>query len=193
MGNYSDNLDMFFIELDRKHFMEFGKELAAIDSALPIGCGQTISQPSLVLEMTRLLELEDHHKTLEIGTGSGYQTAFLSKFSGHVYTVERIEELYNKAVSRLTQMGYDNISFKLGDGSYGWEEHAPYDRIMVTASATKIPDELLAQLALDGKMVIPVGPPHLQVLYLVTKDSEGVCQFKQIEMVRFVRLIGDYE
>jgi len=193
MKNNSDNLDMFFIELDRKHFMEFGKELAAIDSALPIGCGQTISQPSLVLEMTRLLELEDNHKTLEIGTGSGYQTAFLARFSGHVYTVERIEELYNKAVSRLSQMGYDNISFKLGDGSYGWEEHAPYDRIMVTASATKIPDELLAQLAIDGKMVIPVGPPHVQVLYLVTKDSEGVCQFKQIEMVRFVRLIGDFE
>jgi len=192
MSNNKDALDLFFIELKREDFMEFAKELACLDSALPIGCEQTISQPSLVLEMTHLLDLNENHKTLEIGTGSGYQTAFLSKFSGQVYSVERIEELHIKAIERLTRLGYDNIKFKLGDGSNGWAEHAPYDRIMVTASASEFPEPLLSQLALDGKMVIPVGPPEMQVLYLVTKSHDGLIRYKKIEHVRFVRLIGDY-
>jgi len=193
MSNNKDALDLFFIELKREDFMEFAKELACLDSALPIGCEQTISQPSIVLEMTHLLDLNENHKTLEIGTGSGYQTAFLSKFSGQVYSVERIEELHIKAIERLTRLGYDNIKFKLGDGSNGWAEHAPYDRIMVTASASEFPEPLLSQLALDGKMVIPVGPPEMQVLYLVTKSHDGLIRYKKIEHVRFVRLIGDYD
>lgn len=189
----NDALELFFVQLDRSKFMEFGKALAPIDNAFPIGYGQTISQPSLVLYMTQLLDLNPKCKTLEIGTGSGYQTAFLSYFSNEVYTVERIKALYEKAKVRLSEMGYDNIHFKLGDGSYGWAEFAPYDRIMVTASASEVPTTLLDQLKPGGKLVIPVGPHSMQVLYLITKDLDGTVHKKEIERVRFVRLIGEFE
>jgi len=189
----NDAVTLFFIELDRAKFMEFGQELAPIDSALSIGYGQTISQPSLVLYMTQLLELNTDCKTLEIGTGSGYQTAFLSKFSKEVYTVERIQELYYKAMDRLSTMGFDNVHYKLGDGSDGWDENAPYDRIMVTASASDVPHALLDQLKPGGKMVIPIGPNSMQILYVITKTMDGQIEYKEIAQVRFVRLIGSYD
>lgn len=188
-----DALDLFFTQLDRAKFMEFGKELAPLDSALPIGHGQTISQPSLVLYMTHLLELNSDCKTLEIGTGSGYQTAFLSKFSKEVYTVERIEYFYSTAKERLGRMGYGNIHYKLGDGTFGWKENGPYDRIMVTASASQIPESLIDQLKPGGKMVIPVGPNSIQILYVISKTMDGQIEKEEIERVRFVRLIGKYE
>lgn len=181
----------YFKSLDRRLFMEINQAYASMDIPLEIGYGQTISQPSLVLEMTNILELTSDSLVLEIGTGSGYQTAFLAKFSKHVYTIERIQALYEKAVKRLNLLGYDNISCKLGDGSKGWEEHAPFDRIIVTSSAFKIPADLLDQLAADGRMLIPIGSEDVQQLLLVTKDSDGNIDQKSLGYVRFVRLLDD--
>ncbi len=189
----NDAITLYFMQLDRAKFMEFGQELAGIDGALPIGYDQTISQPSLVLYMTQLLELDTDCRTLEIGTGSGYQTAFLSKFSKEVYTVERIEALYEKAKERLSNMGYDNVHYKLGDGSEGWIENAPYDRIMVTASAISVPDSLIQQLKPGGKIVIPIGPNYMQILYVFTKTMDNQIEQEKIAQVRFVRLVGPYE
>lgn len=168
------------------------KKHATADAPLPIGFGQTISQPSLVLEMTRLLEPENDSKVLEIGTGSGFQTAILAKMSANVYTVERIDQLAEKAKKRLEALHFSNICYKIGDGSGGWPEHAPYDRIMVTAAAALLPDELVRQLAAGGRMVIPIGPPSLQELKLVTKTDQGEINIQTVEKVRFVELKGRY-
>lgn len=182
----------YYSELDRSYFMDKYKELSHQDTPFPIGFGQTISQPTLVLKMTILLDIDSDSKVLEIGTGSGYQTALLSKACKMVYTVERIKELYLSAKERLNKAGYKNIEFKLGDGSLGWEENSPYDRIMVTASAEKLPDKLLNQLAPNGRMIIPIGFGLVQDLMLITKDSDGNVDKEIVEKVRFVRLIGDY-
>lgn len=186
------DLIQFFHRLDRSYFMDTLKECAGIDSAFPIGYGQTISQPSLVCYMTDLLALDKCHRVLEIGTGSGYQTAFLAEFAGQVYTVECIEPLMEMAKLRLDALGYDNITFFLGDGSFGLANFAPFDRIIVTAAASRIPDELLEQLGPNGILVIPVGNPSCQELLVVTKDSNGTIQIKPIEAVRFVPLTGKY-
>lgn len=183
----------YYEELDRSYFIEEDyKDQSHLDRPIPIGHGQTISQPSLVLEMTLLLDLQEDSRVLEIGTGSGYQTALLSKSAKEVYTVERIEDLYKKAKKRLGEKGYSNISFKLGDGSLGWEDHAPYDRIMVTAAAAKLPEKLVEQLAANGKMVIPVGEiTSWQELLLIEKDAQGKVSKKSLEKVRFVELVED--
>lgn len=183
----------FFRNMDRSFFMDRFKEMAYSDEAIPIGHEQTISQPSLVLEMTLALDLLPDSKVLEIGTGSGFQTALLAEFSGSVFTVERIEELHVRAKKRLGELGYDNISFKLDDGSFGWEENAPYDRIMVTAAASKIPEELISQLAAGGKMIIPIGPFYSQELLLVEKNQHGKVHSTPLNLVRFVPLKGKYE
>lgn len=188
-----ERLMEYYKELDRSYFMDEYKEYAKEDSPFPIGYGQTISQPSLVLKMTLLLEIHKKCRVLEIGTGSGYQTALLAKFAKEVYTVERIEPLYIKAKDRLENAGFKNIHYKLDDGSLGWEDHSPYNRIMVTAAASEIPKELLDQLAPNGRMIIPVGPPDVQDLILVRKDSDGKISEEFIEKVRFVRLKGKYE
>lgn len=193
MDSKNNAIINFFDQLDRSYFMDINKEWAKIDSAFPIGYGQTISQPSLVLAMTIILDLLPSSKVLEIGTGSGYQTALLAAFSESVYTVERIEELHYRAIERLIELGYKNIHFRLGDGSIGWKEHQYYDRIMVTAASSIIPPELIEQLAPDGKMVIPVGPEGVQELTLVRKDKDGKVTTAIIEHVRFVRLKGKYE
>ncbi len=186
-------LTTYFRSLDRSFFVgDDMKQYAGLDRPLPIGYDQTISQPSLVLEMTKLLEPEKDSKTLEIGTGSGFQTALLAKMSMEVYTVERIGELMKKAKERLNVLNFSNIFYKTGDGSIGWREHAPYDRIMVTAAAGALPDELVEQLADGGRMVIPVGPPHLQELKLVTKTDNDEINIKTVELVRFVELKGQY-
>lgn len=183
-----ERITKYYNELDRSYFMDEYKESAHEDRPFPIGHEQTISQPSLVLKMTILLDIDKDNKVLEIGTGSGYQTALLAKASKMVYTVERIKELHLKAKEKLSQAGYSNIKFKLDDGILGWHENAPYDRIMVTASAAKLPEELIKQLALKGKMIIPVESD----LMLVTKDSAGNIEKEIVEKVSFVRLIGDY-
>ncbi|HHU17633.1 MAG TPA: protein-L-isoaspartate(D-aspartate) O-methyltransferase [Clostridiales bacterium] len=186
-------LESYFHTLDRSFFIDNDmKKYADLDKPLPIGFGQTISQPSLVLEMKRLLSPEKDSKVLEIGTGSGFQTAILAKMSGKVFTVERIEELMGKAKKRLEALNFSNICYKVGDGSKGWQEHAPYDRIMVTAAARVLPDELVNQLAAGGRMVIPVGPQYLQELKLITKTDDNDINIESIGMVRFVELKGQY-
>ena len=189
--NLSDKIREYYDSLDRGLFMSENKYCSKIDSPFPIGFGQTISQPSLVLQMTQILGPEPDLKTLEIGTGSGYQTALLSKFSREVYTVERIPELYEKAKERLTELGYSNIYYKLGDGTKGWKEFSPYDRIMVTAAAKVIPPQLIEQLASNGRMVIPVEGLFSQELLLIEKDSSGNISKEIITYVRFVPLIED--
>lgn len=183
----------YFRSLDRRSFMDRHQQDAGRDEALPIGYGQTISQPSLVLEMTVALGLEDHHKVLEIGTGSGFQTALLAAFSTEVYTVENIPQLAESAKRRLEVKGFENISFLLGDGSLGWPEHAPYDRIIVTAAASDIPKELVDQLADGGRMIIPVGSQYSQDLLAIDKSSDGKLAKTALEAVRFVPLKGKYE
>ncbi|MDE0583839.1 protein-L-isoaspartate(D-aspartate) O-methyltransferase [Planococcus sp. A6] len=187
------DITAYFRSLDRGSFMDRHQQDAGRDEALPIGYGQTISQPSLVLEMTVALDLEDHHKVLEIGTGSGFQTALLAAFSREVYTVEKIPQLAESAKKRLEAKGFENISFLLGDGSLGWPEHAPYDRIIVTAAASDIPKELVDQLANGGRMLIPVGNQYSQDLLAIDKSSDGRLEKTALEAVRFVPLKGKYE
>lgn len=189
----SDRIMEFFHRLDREKFLdEDYRDYAHYDNPLPIGHGQTISQPTLVLQMTMELELEKTHRVLEIGTGSGYQTAFLAEFAREVYTVERIEALSEKAQGRLKKLGYGNIRFKIGDGSLGWPENAPFDRIIVTAAAGKFPENLERQLAPGGRMLVPVGERKVQELVLVTKRKDGVTERESISQVRFVELVGDF-
>ena len=183
----------YFKQMDRSFFMDSNKDLAVFDQALPIGFEQTISQPSLVLEMTLALDLQPEQKVLELGTGSGFQTALLAAFSESVYTIERIEELHARAKERLAQLNFKNIHFKLGDGSEGWKESAPYDRIMVTAAAAEVPTELLEQLETGGKMVIPVGSSFSQELRLIEKDDQGKIHTTLLNEVLFVPLKGKYE
>lgn len=183
----------FFTSLDRSLFLgNRYKDLAKLDRPLPIGMGQTISQPSLVLYMTQQLDLKKNQKVLEIGTGSGYQSAFLAEFCAELYTVELLAELQKQAKERLRGLGYHNIHYKVGDGSLGWAEHAPYDRIMVTAAAKRMPLPLIEQLAPGGIMIIPVGPLGWQELMQVTKDSEGNIEQKKLLDVAFVELVGKY-
>ncbi|MBN1892677.1 MAG: protein-L-isoaspartate(D-aspartate) O-methyltransferase [Clostridiales bacterium] len=183
----------FYRSLDRSRFLSNAmKPFARVDGPLPIGHDQTISQPALVLEMTDLLELTSRCRVLEIGTGSGYQTAFLAQFSREVYTVERIPELAEMAQTRLLQLGYRNIFYRIGDGSAGWPEHAPFDRIIVTAAAGKTPGDLIRQLARNGIMIVPVGPPGLQRLTRITRDKNGTLRYDDLLGVAFVELKGKY-
>lgn len=161
------------------------------DNALPIGFGQTISQPSIVALMTQILELKRDEKILEIGTGSGFQTAILSQFSRRVYTIERHRELGDAARKRLRAMGYANIVFKIGDGTGGWPQHAPFDKIIVTAGAPVVPQILSDQIAVGGKMLIPTGDRQHQELLIYNKDSSGIT-CKSIANVVFVPLIGEH-
>ena len=181
-----------FRALDRRQFLDRAcRDLAGLDEPLPSGHGQTISQPTLVLEMTALLDPEPGSKILEIGTGSGYQTALLAPFCKIVCTVERIPELARQAEERLVRLGYTNIRFRMGDGGTGWPEEAPFDRIIVTAAAGIVPPPLVAQLASPGRLVIPVGPRGWQDLLLITKDAAGKLTERVIEKVAFVDLVGD--
>jgi len=163
-----------------------------IDSAfyngpLPIGHGQTISQPYIVAIMTDLLELEADDTVLEIGTGSGYQAAILAQICRQVYSIEYVAALADKARSRLKKLGYDNIEIMAGNGYHGWPEHAPYDGIIVTAAASQIPPPLIKQLKPGGRIVIPVGRPYsYQELVLVKKDEEGKIKTKDVLSVAFV-------
>ncbi|AQQ51899.1 protein-L-isoaspartate(D-aspartate) O-methyltransferase [Planococcus lenghuensis] len=193
MTNRNEEIAAYFRNMDRSFFMDTDKELARFDEAIPIGHGQTISQPSLVLKMTQLLDIKPDAKVLEIGTGSGFQTALLAAFSKQVYTVERVEPLYERVQERLRAAGYDNIRFRLGDGTDGWEDHAPYDRIMVTAAASIVPPALIHQLDAGGKMLIPVGSRFMQELQLIEKDRQGNVQTTVYDLVRFVPLRGQYE
>ncbi len=161
------------------------------DYPLPIGHGQTISQPYMVAVMTELLELYEHHRVLEIGTGSGYQTAILAWIAKEVYTIEKIPELSEKARKVLEKLGFKNIHFKVGDGTLGWPEFAPYDRIIVTAAAPDVPPPLIEQLKEGGIIVIPVGDRHSQILVRGVK-SNGSLKIEEFFPCAFVPLKGKY-
>ncbi|WP_025041389.1 protein-L-isoaspartate(D-aspartate) O-methyltransferase [Nitrosospira briensis] len=166
---------------------------AYLNRPLPIGYGQTISQPLIVARMTDLLKVKKDDKVLEIGTGSGYQAAVLAEIAGSVYTIEIIEPLGKQAGERLKSLGYDNIKTKVGDGYYGWPEAAPFDAIMVTAAASHVPPPLLKQLKPGGRMVIPLGTHFMtQYLMLVEKQADGSVTTHQIVPVSFVPLVGGH-
>lgn len=160
--------------------------LAYDDTPLPIGFEQTISQPFIVAYMTEALEVEPEHRVLEIGTGSGYQAAVLGEIARRVYTIEIVPELAARATRTLGELGYENVAVREGDGYAGWPEHAPFDRIMVTAAPDHVPQPLVDQLAVGGRLVIPVGDRRQQMTIL-TKTPEGVVTRKTLD-VRFVPL-----
>jgi protein-L-isoaspartate(D-aspartate) O-methyltransferase len=175
--------------LPRENFVSQAMEHQAYDNnALPIGQGQTISQPYIVAKMTESLSLCKESKVLEVGTGSGYQTAILAQLVNHVFSVERIKALQWEAKRRLKLLDIYNVSTKHGDGWQGWSVHAPFDAIIVTAAADFIPDALLAQLADGGVMVIPVGFEEQQLLKITRNGEKYLSEL--IEMVRFVPLIS---
>lgn len=158
---------------------------------LPIGRGQTISQPYIVALMTDLIAPGPQHSILEIGTGSGYQTAVLAQLCDRVYTVEFVPELALAAAATLDRLGYANIETRVGDGNLGWPERAPFDGIVVTAAAPRIPEALVDQLGNGGRMAIPVGRPHdHQELILITKDAQGKAHARDVLSVVFVPLVG---
>jgi protein-L-isoaspartate(D-aspartate) O-methyltransferase len=164
------------------------------DSPLPIGHGQTISQPYIVALMTQALELRPDMKVLEVGTGSGYQAAILAEITPHVFTIEIITPLYQNAKDRLQNLGYKTVKVSLGDGYYGMKDAAPFDRIIVTCAALHVPPPLFEQLKPGGCMIIPVGGGfETQRLLLITKDEEGRRTSKTLELVRFVPLIRGTE
>ena len=164
---------------------------AYADRPLPIGHGQTISQPYIVALMTQLLDVDPGDVILEIGTGSGYQAAVLTELTPTVYTVEIIEALAKQAAQRLETLRYTNVATRIDDGYYGWEEQAPFDGIIVTCASGHIPPPLLAQLAAGGRMVIPVGPVYdVQYLILVTKGEGGTLRSETLLPVRFVPMTG---
>jgi protein-L-isoaspartate(D-aspartate) O-methyltransferase len=170
-----------------QEYIDFAYE----NEALPIGFGQTISQPYIVALMTEALELTKKERVLEIGTGSGYQTAILAELSKEVYTIERIKELSERAQKILKFLGYTNIYFKVGDGTLGWEEKAPFDRIIVTAASYDVPLPLWEQLEEGGIMVIPIGGRDFQYLYkIIKKDSKMLKE--NLGGVRFVQLKGEF-
>lgn len=160
---------------------------------LPIGHGQTISQPYIVALMTALVAPDAGDVVLEVGTGSGYQAAVLAELVAHVYSIEIISPLALQAKARLQSMGYDNITTKLGDGYFGWEDHAPFDAIVVTAAASHVPPPLIEQLKPGGRMVIPVGGRFMtQTLLLLEKNEDGEIVTRQYGAVRFVPLTGPH-
>ncbi len=165
-------------------------EHAYDNSALPIGRGQTISQPFVVAYMTQMLDVRDDMTVLEIGTGTGYQAAVLAQFCRRVYTVERHRAILRDAEMRFAKLGVTNITTRYGDGTKGWPDHAPYDRIMVTAGAPVVPPALVEQLAEDGVMVLPIGPdPLAQELVRVRRTADGH-ELERLIGVRFVPLVA---
>ena len=190
-----DALDARVMEAMRKvprdKFVPPDMKSAAFENGpLPIGCGQTISQPYIVALMTDMVAPEAEHRILEIGTGSGYQTAILSQLCHKVYSVEVVEKLGAAAAELFKKLGYHNIETRIGDGYQGWPEHAPYDGIIVTAAATHIPAALVEQLKPGGRMAIPVGLPYShQELMLVRKDEQGKTLTESVLGVAFVPLV----
>ena len=169
-------------------------ELAYENRPLPIGHGQTISQPYIVALMTHLLGLAPHHRVLEIGTGSGYQAAVLAELVDSVHTIEIVPPLARQAKERLPRLGYDNVEVRLGDGYFGWPEAAPFEAIIVTAAASHVPPPLVAQLAPNGVLAIPVGEQFsVQMLLLVRRQADGEVAIRQVLPVRFVPLTGGHQ
>jgi protein-L-isoaspartate(D-aspartate) O-methyltransferase len=177
-------------DVPREHFVEAGERAAAYaDQALPIACGQTISQPYVVAYMSERLEVKPQHRVLEVGTGSGYQAAVLSRLAVEVVSIERYRTLAKVARARLAELGYDNVEVVVGDGFAGFPVRAPYDRILVTAAAETVPQALVDQLADDGIMVLPLGPQSgAQHIVKLTKSQTGLAR-EDLIAVRFVPLV----
>jgi protein-L-isoaspartate(D-aspartate) O-methyltransferase len=191
-GIHDQRLLAVMANIPRHSFVSSDYQLAAYeDRPFPIGEGQTISQPYMVAVMTQSLELKGDERVLEIGTGSGYQTAILAEMAKTIFTIERIQELLLRAQKILQELGYENIFFLTGDGTKGWPEKAPFDGIIVTAGAPEIPQTLTSQLAEGGRLVIPVGPRYTQTLYKVTRKRN---QFTEEDLTGcvFVPLVGDF-
>jgi len=181
-------------EVERHEFVPANLQSEAyLNQPLPIGHGQTISQPYVVALMTQLAAPDQDDVVLEVGTGSGYQAAVLARLAGQVYSIEIIAPLAEQAKARLERLGFSNVTTRLGDGYFGWEEHAPFDAIVVTAAASHVPPPLIAQLKPGGRMVIPVGGRFaVQYLLLVEKTDAGEVVTRQITAVRFVPLTGEH-
>ena len=182
-----------FRKVEREKFMlDKNKAYAYEDAAQSIEAGQTISQPYIVALMMQALNLKEDDKVLEIGTGSGYEAALLAEIVEEVYTIERIEKLAVKAKKVLADLDYNNVRVKVGDGSLGWKEKAPYDAVVVSAAAPYIPENLIEQLNNKGRLVIPVGERSgIQQLKLVTKKFNGKIKKENLDYVRFVPLLGE--
>ncbi|MDQ3243215.1 MAG: protein-L-isoaspartate(D-aspartate) O-methyltransferase [Gemmatimonadota bacterium] len=179
-------------QIPRHLFIPTGvRHRAYEDSALPIGNGQTISQPSIHARYLELLKLEGTERVLEIGTGSGYQTALLARLASQVFSIERLAPLLDKAREVLQQMGTSNISFMLGDGTLGWRQFAPFDAILVGAAAPEIPEAYVEQLADNGRLLIPLGDRDEQILHLFTRRGDEL-EKQDIAPVRFVPLLGKH-
>ncbi len=188
-GIKDENVLKAIYDIPREKFISPAlRKFAYDDNALPIECAQTISQPFTVAYMTQTLEVKPGDKILEIGTGSGYQASILSMLGAEVYSVERIEKLHQNAVILLGELGF-NVNLKLDDGTLGWEENAPYDKIIVTAGAPDIPNHLVEQLKVGGKLVIPVGDHESQRLLVITSTETGI-EKKYYDNFKFVPLIG---
>jgi protein-L-isoaspartate(D-aspartate) O-methyltransferase len=162
------------------------------DHPLPIGHGQTISHPSTVALMTDALELDGEERVLELGTGSGYQTAVLARLCANVYTVERLAPLAAQARRVLDRLGHYNVALRVGDGTIGWNAEAPYDAIIVTAATPRLPRPLLGQLRAGGRLVVPLGDQNSQILMRYRVDAEGMVEEEEIGDCRFVKLLGKY-
>lgn len=167
------------------------RSYAYLDQPLPIGCEKTISQPFIVALMTHLLEVRPDDAVLEIGTGLGYQAAVLSRLARRVYSIEVIEELAKRARGRLKRLKIDNVEIRVGDGAQGWPEHAPFDRIIMTAAPHLIPSALLVQLKKGGRMVLPAGVADDQKLMIVDKNEQGRIETREVLSVRFSELEGE--
>jgi protein-L-isoaspartate(D-aspartate) O-methyltransferase len=178
--------------ISRDRFFPSGsKDEAFADRAAPIGHGQTISQPYIVALMTERLDLQPSHRVLEVGTGSGYQTAILARLAGEVYSIERLKPLLDVAWERLMELNLRNVHFKHGDGSRGWPDAGPFDRILITAGAPRIPDRLLLEQLRDGGIaILPIGPSEEQMLVIVRREGDKLLS-RNICPCRFVRLIGE--
>lgn len=184
-------LDAFY-KVERHRFVPKDLQAKAYeDYPLPIGDSQTISQPYIVAVMTEALQLEGNEKVLEIGTGSGYQAAILAELAAEVYSIERIPELGKKAAGLLKELGYQNITFRMGDGTLGWAEESPFDRIIITAASEKIPPPLIEQLREGGRIIAPVGATFSQMLTLGKKKNSTLL-YEEICGCTFVPLVGRY-
>lgn len=173
-----------------RHFF-VPQQLAALayhDSPLPIGFNKTISQPFIAALMVDLLAPEPSSTVLEVGTGLGYQTALLCELAAQVWTVEIVEEFAEEASAKLPQLGYSNFAIRVGDGSRGWVEHAPFDRILVTAAASEPPKALLEQLKPNGRLVLPIGPQDMQQLCVIEKEAGGNLEIREVMPARFTQL-----
>lgn len=193
-GPFSDEVIRSLLTVERHKFVPASEKRFAYENRpLSIGHGQTISQPYIVALMTDLIDPEPDDIVLEVGTGSAYQAAVLAELVGHVYTIEIIAPLFASATARLETLGYDNVTTRLGDGYYGWERHAPFDAIVVTAAASHVPPPLINQLKPGGRMVIPVGGRFMtQQLLLIEKTTEDEIITRQVTAVRFVPLTGEH-